>query len=110
MSKKNILKRINSFLKGKASLSEQIQLRNFLDSYQTDDFSWKPEYGNQSEIEKNLYKKIQSKISEKENRKKPVRRLQFLPYAAAIASVIGLAVCWEYAFNSELDKAPGLRD
>ena len=93
MKKNKVIKLIDTYLKGKISTEQGEKLSAFLNSYQSKDYSWKSEYGNQDEIGKRIFDKIQQKIPQQN--KKSVRSLQFLKYAASVIVLLGIGLYWE---------------
>ena len=94
LKSKNPYKLIKSFLKGETTEEENNRLKDFLDSYQSENFEWKPEFGNQSEIEERVYKNLRNRMDEASN---PgvgffLRHKRVLRYAAVIVLFVSAAL------------------
>ena len=90
---KEIKKEIKSFLKGESSETQKKELSAFLDSYQSDDYSWKSEYGDEDEVRNRILKNIQKKLPKE--KRKPSSIVYLVKYAAAVVLILGAAFYWE---------------
>lgn len=93
LKKKEIKKEIKSFLKGESSEAQKKELSAFLDSYQSDDYSWKSEYGDEDEVRNRILKNIQKKLPKE--KRKPSSVVYLVKYAAAVVLILGAAFYWE---------------
>ena len=93
LKKKEIKKEIKSFLKGESSETQKKELSAFLDSYQSDDYSWKSEYGDEDEVRNRILKNIQNKLPKE--KRKPSSVVYLVKYAAAVVLILGAAFYWE---------------